>query len=262
MIKCWDSEAVYFLSDSDGKQIQTLPYALCMHQYLQSLETSTAQALGPISEDTIFPLLARLLMEIEVGRQLDQIPLESVDNDRSRSPTLEDLISDQIGRDLDNQQASYFYAIYECLKFREKCQDKANRMRKIGTKEERLSIARKVIRTKIIEKIRRSAHPVPSRKRPSSTLGNREKSNFTFPEISSGSGHLGLSSDSILQHRYTPRTRPGSEGYNKRARFVRFAEAEHQVELVETIRSDLIDDNIDACELFGPEDEQHTPEPL
>lgn len=262
MIKCWDSEAVYFLSDSDGKHVQSLPYALCMHQHLQDFETSTAQQPAPLSEDTIFPLLARLLMEIEVGRQLDQIPLESADNDRSRSPTLEDLISDEIGRDLDNQRASYFHAVHECLKFREKCQDKANRMRRIWTKDERLSIARKAISARIIERIGRSADRVLSRKRPLNESGSRDDFDFTFPEISSGSGQLGLSSESLAQEHRTPYPGPSSEGHNKRARIVRFKETKDEVELVSTMRSEMINEDIDTCELFGPEDEQHTPETL
>jgi hypothetical protein len=260
MIKCWDSEAVYFLSDSDGKHIQSLPYALCMHQYLQDFETSTAQQLVPPSEDTIFPLLARLLMEIEVGRQLDQIPLESVESDRSRPTTLEDLISDEIKRDLDSHRVGYFRAVHDCLKFREKCQDKANRMRRTNKADDRLSIARRLIRTNIIENIRHSAQPVLNRKRPSNSSGSREESELAFPEISSGFGQLGLSSESLAQQHHIPY--PSPDGHNKRAKFVRFTETEDQVELVGTTQSDIINGDIDACELFGPEDERDTPETL
>jgi hypothetical protein len=120
LIKFWDSESIYFLSNSDGKYIHNQPYALCM-----SLpnETTELRAIGQRECEARFAFLARLLMEIECGVSLEHLQMSNTGVDN-----IGDFIYDQLSIDLSESKRAYLKAVQMCLGFQISCKREYKRM--------------------------------------------------------------------------------------------------------------------------------------
>ncbi|CAN9179546.1 unnamed protein product [Alternaria alternata] len=113
LIKFWDPDSIYFLSNSDGKYIHDLPYARCSSLPKETTEPSASEK----NEcETRFGLLARLLMEIECGASLQYLQMNNTGADN-----FGDYIYDQRLVDLSESKQSYLKAVQMCFRFQLNC---------------------------------------------------------------------------------------------------------------------------------------------
>jgi hypothetical protein len=264
LIKCWDPESVYFLSDSQGKCIRNLPYAICLAPVpYESAESRYCEAR--------FALLARLLMEIECGVSLEHMQMNNTRHLQSSGDTFEDFIDDQVSLDLSDSRRSYLRAVQMCFRFQHDCRREGKRLSARGHPDGQGAATRNLIHS-IVQKIQkavdRQLHPevifYPDHHRPAAD-------HSFWPSVSPQSQQLGMSNGSLALSQTTVVPNSPDEvivqkrlqvGTRKQVRF----EIESEEEKEENTSSGVLGESpvveTDDCELFGDMNTQEYPEDL
>jgi hypothetical protein len=263
LIKFWDSESIYFLSNSDGKYIHNQPYALCM-----SLpnETTELRAIDQRECEARFAFLARLLMEIECGVSLEHLQMSNTGVDN-----IGDFIYDQLSIDLSESKRAYLKAVQMCLGFQISCKREYKRMSAQGYRGGQAAATKNIIHS-IVRNIQKAVGPqIHGRRELNRGLDQRAGDSFHCPSVSSQSGRLGLSDSSrILSPTTVIPPVVGEDIIEKRlsirtTKQVRFSEQSDDEEIGETTTSKVLMDNpitTNHCELFGEANAQEYPKEL
>lgn len=195
IVKCWDPKCIYFIFSRSGLCLSSSrPYALCVakQDLLGTQEVEGALRDGKSIEDVLFPQLAKLLMEIEAGFELPHIKAECYDGDGTTAMTLEDVIYDELSKDLGN--ASYLMAIKTCSRFRATYERKAKRLSRRGQSAHDFNTAKRMVCASIISNMQQSTHAKPSLKR-ARDPSTDDIEEHGWPAISSDSDQLGMSNE-------------------------------------------------------------------
>ncbi|KAK6499941.1 hypothetical protein TWF481_010297 [Arthrobotrys musiformis] len=110
VIKCWDSDSIYFLGESKDECMQSCPYALCTHMPVngpKATGSGATQRSDPSLERVDFQLMAKLLLAIG-GWSVGDGAIAASEIQR------------EIYRDL--RRRNYLEAVHNCLVFRQRCQ--------------------------------------------------------------------------------------------------------------------------------------------
>ncbi|CAI6331913.1 unnamed protein product [Periconia digitata] len=194
-IKSWDPESVYFLSDSQGRSIQSLPYALCLASVPS--ESASAHFLFDNEHETSFTLLARLLMEIECGVSLEHMQTKTTGCLSPSTDTFEDFIYDQVSTDLSDSRRSYLEAVQMCFRFQQNCRREYKRISARGVEGGQAVAARNLL-NKIIQKLRTAVDLEYQSSTFDKTLRRPVADNCYVPSALNNSERLGMSIDSSV----------------------------------------------------------------
>ncbi|KAH7371575.1 hypothetical protein BKA66DRAFT_183758 [Pyrenochaeta sp. MPI-SDFR-AT-0127] len=264
LTKCWDPESVYFLSDSQGKCIHNLPYALC--------QASEPHTLNVNEREGRFDLLARLLMEIECGISLEHMQIRNTGNLNPSVDTFENFIYDQLICDLSNSRRSYLQAVEMCFRFQQKCRREYKRMSARGHQGGRAAVARNLIYS-IVQNIQTDAdRQLHARRTFDRSVQQSAADDSYWPPVLSQSDQLGMCNglpvvspkialpnvhpEAIVQKKLRVNTR-------KQVRFMREDTEERQEET--RVPEGLVHSPVatnDDCELFGDTKTQDHPKDL
>ncbi|KAK6537214.1 hypothetical protein TWF694_011411 [Orbilia ellipsospora] len=141
MIKCWDSDTIYFLAEPNGECQRRNPYALCTTHSQRDLPERSLGNLDNFGlglKDKDFEKLAKLLLEIKSGFLQEKVP--SIDS-----------INREIYKNIES--GPYLRAVHDCLVFRRLFQRHSRLKSQRGQKIDALAVAREMI-SKIINGIR------------------------------------------------------------------------------------------------------------
>jgi len=258
--KCWNSEAIYFVAGSDGECARELPYAICTSHPQGDLQRRLNEP-GQLCAAIEFPLLARILMEIESGISLEHIPVDPNDHVRLGMQTLEDVILYEIDHDLSKSHISYLEAVQECLRFQQKYQRELKRMARRGVLVDHGAAARRLAHA-IVTKIQGSMKVAPHTEATKVSSYDWAPTEINWPAISCEHGQLGLSRGLLKPPQLS--TENGDlhlvEGeMTSQKRNVRFMDELDSVEEFDSKGGRLqnrVNIEVDDCELFGDENEQ------
>ncbi|KAK6500264.1 hypothetical protein TWF481_010609 [Arthrobotrys musiformis] len=184
-IKCWDSDAIYFLAEPNGECIRSCPYALCMFHSKQDFDKkcpNETQKLGLTLEDADFERLAKLLLEIRGW---------SLPSDIALLATIESEMYNNLG----NQP--YLRAVHDCLKFRNLYQRHVDLKASRGQTVDAVAAVKHII-SAILKGIRLPMQQILRRKR---QLDDGDQPEYA---ISSDHGQLGMSAEPRVQRSQSP----------------------------------------------------------
>ncbi|KAK6336871.1 hypothetical protein TWF718_009660 [Orbilia javanica] len=184
-IKCWDSDAIYFLAGPNGECIRGYPYALCVYHSKQDTNAkgpNETQQVGLALEDADFELLAKLLLEIR-GWSLpsDIALLATIDNEMCKN--------------LGN--LPYLQAVRDCLQFRNLYQRHVKFKASKGQTVDAVAAVKHII-SLIVRGVRVPIQQVSGHKR---QLDDGENSGYA---ISSERSQLGVLAESRIRHSKSP----------------------------------------------------------
>ncbi|CAN9264340.1 unnamed protein product [Alternaria alternata] len=263
LIKFWDPDSIYFLSNSDGKYIHDLPYARCSSLPKETTEPSASEK----NEcETRFGLLARLLMEIECGASLQYLQMNNTGADN-----FGDYIYDQRLVDLSESKQSYLKAVQMCFRFQLNCAREYKRMSAQGHQGGQAAATRNIIHS-IVRKIQKAVdQQIHERRTSDRGLDQRADGFFHCPSVSSQSARLGLSNSSRVFSSTTGIPPVVSEKIIQKKLSistkmqVRFFEQSDDEETGEVTSSKVLLDSpttANYCELFGETNAREYPTEL
>ncbi|KAM0710563.1 hypothetical protein Q7P35_002234 [Cladosporium inversicolor] len=253
LIKGWDPECIYFLSDSQGKCMRSLPYAMCLTSVAN--ESTESRKLDVSECEARFALLARLLMEIECGISLEHIHINTTGHPNATDDTFGNFIYDEVTSDLSESKRSYLKAVRMCLDFQQKCRMECMLMERRGHQGGQAIATRRLIHD-IVRNIQKSVENWPSVSPQPEQFGmsNGSLALWQTPVVPN------ILSEVVVQNR--PQV-----GTQKQVRFVgEGSEEESEGEKDETTIPGVLKESqvvtTDYCELFGDMDAQEYPEAL
>lgn len=263
LIKFWDPDSIYFLSNSDGRYIHDLPYARCS---ALPIETTESSANDKNECESRFAFLARLLMEIECGASLEYLHMNNDGADN-----FGDYIYDQRLADLSESKLSYLKAVQMCFRFQLNCTREYKRMSAQGHQGGQAAATRNIIHS-IVQQIQKAVgKKLDARRTLDRGLEWPATSYSHCPSVLSQPDRLSISNGSRV---FSPATVVSpvisdiviqKELQTSTKKQVRFDEQNDNGEgIVNTISDALVDSptTADHCELFGKTNAQEYPKEL